>query len=424
MKLFIKSQKGPEGWPHKGHAWIAVGIVFACVALAGMASAAPNLITGPTVISVPGTYYLANDITNSNEPIGISITVPNVVLDGKGFSIDGVDKADSIGIKVYNSAMTLFNVVIKNLNVSDWGSGIKLQDVKNSRVQDVTVTSNTGHGIELQGTVRTTIKSCLISSNGITGIILWSNSDSNSILSNTVQDNADDGIRIRFSSNNDVQRNTVVNNRDNGINLNEGGNFNTITDNTITGSKTDGIMVYKSSGNIISKNTITGSSVDGIRLYEGSDNNEVSDNVITTGKAHGIALYNSSDKTMIFSNTITGNDRIGIYLYNNDHNTIYNNVITGNKEEGMYLSTTSSNVIVNNNFNNVKNTLFGSAVGTNTWNLTQSSQRSITGGKSSGGNFWGQPDGNGFSQVTPGTRGICDQPYVLATSNVDRLPLK
>ncbi len=90
----------------------------------------------------------------------------------------------------------------------------------------------------------------------------------------------------------------------------------------------------------------------------------------------------------------------------------------------MYLTTTSANVFVNNYFNNDTNVVFGASVGANTWNLTQSNQRSITGGRSSGGNYRGQPDGKGFSQVTPGTRGICDQQAVLATGNVERLPLK
>ena len=136
MKPFRISQKGPGGWPHKGHVWMGVCILLACFAFAGVVSGAANLITGPSVISVPGTYILANDITNSNAPICIQITAPNVVLDGKGYSIDGIDGSNSIGIKVYNSAMTLFNVIIKNLDISDWGTGVLLQNVKNSQLTE------------------------------------------------------------------------------------------------------------------------------------------------------------------------------------------------------------------------------------------------------------------------------------------------
>jgi nitrous oxidase accessory protein len=84
----------------------------------------------------------------------------------------------------------------------------------------------------------------------------------------------------------------------------------------------------------------------------------------------------------------------------------------------------SSNVIVNNYFYNDKNSVLVAGLPANKWNLTQSAQKSITGGANSGGNSWGQPNGLGFSQVTPATNGICNQPYTLAANNVDKLPLK
>ena len=47
------------------------------------------------------------------------------------------------------------------------------------------------------------------------------------------------------------------------------------------------------------------------------------------------------------------------------------------------------------------------------------------GGPFLGGNFWGKPDGTGFSQVTADTNGdgICDSANTLASGNVDALPL-
>jgi parallel beta-helix repeat protein len=424
MKSFKISQKRPGRRPHEGHVWMGVCIIFACFAFAGVVSGAANLITGPAVISVPGTYILANDITNSNAPICIQITASNVVLDGKGYSIDGIDGANSIGIKVYNSAMTLFNVIIKNLDISDWGTGILLQNVKNSQVQSVTATSNTGNGIALQGASRNVVNSCTASSNGGVGIILYSYSDSNTVTGNTAQGNDLDGIRIRLSSNNDILKNKVANNKKNGINLNEAAHFNTITENTITGNKGDAVTVYKSNGNIISKNTIDNNDVVGIRVYEESDNNEISRNTITnTNNYDGISIYTASDDNMIFSNTIENSAKRGIWLQNANRNSFYNNVVKDNIDEGLYLTNTSSNVFVNNYFYNNKNIVVAAGVGANTWNLSRSSQRSITGLGGSGGNYWGQPDGKGFSQVTPATRGICDQPYVITNNNIDKLPL-
>lgn len=402
-----------------------VWIVVACFAFAGVVSGASTAITGPTVISVPGNYVLANSIANSTEKICILITVPNVVLDGRGNSIDGVDDADSIGIKAYNSAMTLFNVIITNVKLSDWGTGVHLQNVKNSQIKSVTAANNTGNGIALQGSMRNTIESCTASSNGATGIILYATSDSNTVRDNSANGNGYDGIRIRFSSNNDVLNNDVLVNKENGIHLYEAGNYNTITDNTLTGNKLDGIRAYKSDGNRISGNTITDTGVVGIRLYEDSDNNEVSDNTITGSGYHGILVYNTADDNTVFGNTVEQNDMAGIFLQNTNRNTIYDNIVRDNIGEGMYLTSTSSNVITNNFFFNEKNAVLSSSVGANTWNLPRSSQGST--GRSredTGGNAWGQPNGQGFSQITPATNGICDEPYVLANNNVDNLPLK
>jgi parallel beta-helix repeat protein len=402
-----------------------VWIVLACFAFAGVVSGASTAITGPTVISEPGNYILANSIANSTEKTCILITVPNVVLDGRGNSIDGVDGADSIGIKAYNSAMTLFNVIIRNVKLSDWGTGLYLQNVKNSQIQSVAATNNTGNGIMLQGSMRNTIESCTASSNGATGIILYSTSDSNTVRDTTANGNGYDGIRIRFSSNNDVLNNDVLANKENGIHLYEAGNYNTITDNTITGNKLDAIRVYKSDGNIISGNTITDTGVVGIRLYEDSDNNEVSDNSITDSDYHGILVYVNADDNTIFSNTVEQNAMAGIFLQNTTRNSIYNNILRDNTGEGMYLTGTSSNVMTNNFFFNDKNAVLSSSAGANTWNLPRSAQGST--GRSredTGGNSWGQPNGQGFSQITPATNGICDEPYVLAHNNIDNLPLK
>ena len=49
----------------------------------------------------------------------------------------------------------------------------------------------------------------------------------------------------------------------------------------------------------------------------------------------------------------------------------------------------------------------------------------IIGGSYLGGNYWAQPDGQGFSQINPDTDGdgISNAEYTLAPGNVDRLPL-
>jgi hypothetical protein len=55
----------------------------------------------------------------------------------------------------------------------------------------------------------------------------------------------------------------------------------------------------------------------------------------------------------------------------------------------------------------------------------QKSGTNIIGGSFLGGNFWGYPNGTGFSQTCPDVNGdgICDKSYTLDEKNIDYLPL-
>ncbi len=417
------SEKGPWRGHHQGYVWIGVMIVLASLALSGVVVGAPIPITGPVVITVPGEYYLANSIINSNSGICIDITVPNVVLDGKGKMIDGIDKVDSIGIRILNTGMTLFNVVVKNVVVSDWNTGVYYSFVKNSQLEKVTVSSNTGNGIWLQSAMRNTINTCTATTNGATGIILNYNSDSNTLTGNTATGNTLDGIRILNSNNNDILNNKVLNNKNRGIW--SSGDYNTFTGNTVTGNTADGIWLYGSNGNLVTKNTLK-LNAQGIRVSADSFDNEITGNTVLNNTYNGLLLIDTANNNMVVGNTLDMNTDSGIRIVRSGMNTVNSNFVRNNLKEGIFLwdTGTVSNVIVNNYFYNTMNAGVYAPVGANTWNLSRSTQKSITGGANSGGNSWGQPNGQGFSQITPATNGICNTPYTLATNNVDKLPLK
>ena len=421
------SSKGSGKEPWKGHprgyVWIAVLIILASLATTGAVSAATP-ITGPITITVPGEYYLANNIINSTA--GIIIAVPNVVLDGKGKIIDGVDKSGTYGIRVFNSAMTLFNVVIKNVVITDWNDGIWMSDTKNSQINKVTSGSNLFSGIALQNSMRNTISNCVLNDNVAVGIVLYEKSNSNTLTGNTASGNGMDGIRIRYSNNNDIVNNKLLNNKGPGINFDEAGNYNTVTGNTITGNKGDAIILSGSSDNIITKNTVKLNGGNGIKVIGESFNNEITGNTVMNNTNNGVLLINTANYNMVVGNTFDKNSDSGIRIVRSGSNTVSGNYVRNNLKEGLYMwdTGTVSNVIVNNYFYNNNNAGIYTPIGSNKFNLPQSAQKSITGFPNSGGNSWGQPNGQGFSQITPATNGICDKPYTLATNNVDNLPLK
>ena len=91
------------------------------------------------------------------------------------------------------------------------------------------------------------------------------------------------------------------------------------------------------------------------------------------------------------------------------------------------------NIFYNNNFSNVDNYFIWSEDGpegesvvlANTWNTTPGNTSNILGIEAFGGNYWGTPNGTGFSQTCTDAdeNGICDQPFPLAANNTDWLPL-
>ncbi len=403
---------------------LAIAVFLVTLLLIAGASAKPIPITGPTVITSPGQYYIAAGVTNSTAPVYIEVQASNVYIDGKGKVIDGSDSANSIGIKIYNSAMSLVNVVVKNVVLNDWGTGLWLNDVKNSLIDKVTVTSCPGNGVLLQNSIGNTIQNSVLEKNEMSGIILYSGSNSNTVQGVTSQDNMIDGIRIRFSNNNIVQNSKLLNNRGDGLNFNEQAHYNTVIKNTITGNNGHGIELYESGNNQITQNTIRDNK-NGIYVNSNCFNNEISKNTLSGNDFNGLVLLHSATDNVVFGNIVDTNGEAGLWLFDNNHNVLYDNKIRNNVNEGLWIRDSAENVFFNNYFYNTNNTRFITP-SKNTWNLTVSEQKSITGGKYSGGNSWGQPDGQGFSQITPESNlnGICDGRFVMAANNIDRVPLK
>jgi len=86
------------------------------------------VITVPTVISEPGTYYMEKDLPEDIPNYGIKITTSNVIIDGNGHTLSrstqGGNKGGLYGVYVYSETGPLTGVVIRNLTISNWDYGI------------------------------------------------------------------------------------------------------------------------------------------------------------------------------------------------------------------------------------------------------------------------------------------------------------
>jgi parallel beta-helix repeat protein len=165
-----------------------------------------------------------------------------------------------------------------------------------------------------------------------------------------------------------------------------------------------GIYSYEGRNLTIEKNTIseflTGNGI----LIKNANYNLFADNTITNNK-YGIYIDSSYYGTSSY-NTFTGNN----ILFNTDYGIVFND---------RYIS---NNNFYNNYLMNRYNHFSASAV--SIWNTTRSPGVNIIGGSYMGGNYWGRPDGTGFSQthIDADGDGICDEAYVRG-ADVDYFPL-
>ncbi len=125
-----------------------------------MSMAAP--ISACTTISSPGEYVLNSNINNYASGTCIKITSNDVVLDGNGFTIDGIKAGSTYGVYVYNTSFTLSNVTVKNLIATDWDNGIYYRYVNNGKIINDTTLSNINSGIWVRNSDNNLIKTHLL----------------------------------------------------------------------------------------------------------------------------------------------------------------------------------------------------------------------------------------------------------------------
>ncbi|MFO1488677.1 MAG: right-handed parallel beta-helix repeat-containing protein [Verrucomicrobiota bacterium] len=142
----------------------------------------------PTTISVPGSYYLTTNLAGIAASAGIAISASDVTLDLNGFTLIGVaGSTDGINI---SGART--NITIRNGTVRGWGAnGVDGSSIVNSRLVDLSVSSNGGRGINIgSGNV---INGCTARNNGSDGIYT---ANYNVISGCAAHNNTGHGLRV------------------------------------------------------------------------------------------------------------------------------------------------------------------------------------------------------------------------------------
>lgn len=303
------------------------------------------------------TYVLTGDMPNSS----IVVNRDNIIIDGAGHGIHGY------GFGYYDGIIISYrtNVTIKNLDISPFGYGVRMDYASN----------NTIIGNRMQV---------------FTGVSLLY-SDYNQIIDNVITDGY--GVQGLGSNNRIIGNNFTsgLSGGGNGMGIYVKGNNNTISQNFMQEELS--IQLVLSMHNIISNNTIVNGQT-GILLGK-SSNNLVLGNIIRGKKdARCGALWISEEST---NNVVHGNqfenNALAISLGVQIADFIYNNV--------------SNNYLYRNNFiNNTQNVWVAPGTPFNFWDDGEQ------------GNYWSD-----FHGVDSNGDGISETPYEIAGNNTDRHPL-
>jgi PGF-pre-PGF domain-containing protein len=250
---------------------------------------------------------------------------------------------------------------------------------------------------------------------------------SNTTISGFKVEFGNSGIYLARCSSCTITDNDLSDNRY-GISLINSNN-NTISRNQANSNKMFGIHLDSSEGNTL-LNNIVNSNTRGINSIT-SNKNKILDNIALNNSQYGMWISQSNDNN-ISGNTVKecGNGEAGsggIHQNSSSRNIISGNIIAFNKGYSLFeCPACHNNHVYNNYINNERNANIKTK--DTTWNIEKTAGTNIVGGSYIGGNFWGTPEGTGFSQTAADKDedkdGIIDLAYIDSSNSIiDNLPL-
>jgi parallel beta-helix repeat protein len=347
---------------------------------------------GDTVFVYSGTYHIGRypDIFSRiyiNKSINlIGENRETTILDGEKRPIKLVDVLDAI-IDIWANGVTVSGFTIKNSgDYYIYDSGITIRGSNNNisgniisnnncgiwlcypygpvdynSISDNIFVDNVEYGMMISGAQHTIVSDNVFNNNGV-----WhGDSYQNTFLNNSVNGkpliylegksdtiiNEDAGQVILVNCDNITVQNKDLSDATVGIIL-EGTHNCLISGNIMHSDKWAGIYIYDSDNNNISMNIISNSTFYGDAggiLIDNSKNNVVFSNSITLSEGIGIALYDFSENNTILMNTFSDNQRGLVLTGGAEFNTVTDNVFFN---DGVFVYGAWENTFLNNSVNN------------------------------------------------------------------------
>jgi len=263
-----------------------------------------------TVIAMPGSYYLTEDLVGPSP--AVTIDADNVTLDLNGHYVSGDITLFGGAVPHYNIRITNGHIMNGNVDLMSMGNRVYVDHLSlnageilaqgvnelvvehctclsiragncfSGRIAHNLVTNSEASGgiwLQMQTTNFQVIYNNSRNHSGGHGIFLMFDCNNNIVSHNMVSENGMNGINLEFSHNNEISWNDSSGNTGHGIFLLDSGN-NQVIHNTVSQNDSDG--------------TVTPAS-DGIRVESPgggmADGNDVRYNTCSFNESHGISLW-------------------------------------------------------------------------------------------------------------------------------------
>lgn len=269
-------------------------------------------ITIAESISLIGEDKSTSIVDASGSGVIVTVQSDNVTIKNLTFRNSGTDIAANGGIMI----LGVDGCTIENNIISNNANGIGLLSSDNNTVKDNSITSSLRYGIVSDASPYTatipslsnTISGNIITFSGRDGIYVGQDSNTNTIISNTISGTTGttegsnfegNGIYFWKSSENTVTSNSILNNIRYGIEL-MGSSNNTFTTNKINGNDT-GVIVRHSASYLSLPNTFSGND------FSGNITAGLSSNLsITEGSVDAIKNWWGNDDGPYWNSQVVG----------------------------------------------------------------------------------------------------------------------
>lgn len=163
------------------------------------------------IITAPGVYCLAEDVTFSTSGFAIQInnTEPEVILDLQGHTITGSGSGSAIFV-----TNTSYGTTIQNGSTNNTGTGIQVQDATQLFIKNLNIASSVNYGITVETISGDSggidIIDTFIRNTGIDGIYI-SNAAVTRIIDSTIVVSGQAGVHINGCFQSDIENVRVIN---------------------------------------------------------------------------------------------------------------------------------------------------------------------------------------------------------------------